>query len=292
MGYSDARGVEQIRQLFDLVRYKIEHRGRFADIKYRSFCRIREVLERELGGLAGKRLVEVGCGQWQTNVLLFSALGAEVIGIDPELPPDGPLGYLGFAREAGLQRAFKTAANEVLLRPSFNRRLEELSGLSLRGRRPRLFRRGGEALPAEEGSVDAAFSDDVFEHLPDVAAVTREMARVLRPGAPALVIIHPFTAYSGGHHPATMYHGGERKTSPVPPWDHLRDRRFPSGVYLNGVREAEYRSILGEHLSIASWERLGPEGEEHLTEEVLASLPGYARDELLVGKIVCLAHKR
>lgn len=292
MAYSDAHGVPRLRQVYDLVRYKLAHQDLFADVKYRSFCRIRGALERAVGPLRGKKLLEVGCGQWQANLLLFSALGADVTGVDPEAPPASVWGFPAFALEAGLQRAAKTAVNEALFRSRFNGRLEELSGLSLRSVRPRAVRCGGEHLPAQADSVDAVFSDDVFEHLADVESVTAEMTRVLKPGAPALILIHPFTAYSGGHHPATMDHGRGSSGAAVPPWDHLRGGLHPSGVFLNRLREREYRRILGAHLEIESWERLGPEGEEHLTAEVLAELGDFGREELLVGKIVCLARKR
>lgn len=45
------------------------------------------------------------------------------------------------------------------------------------------FRQGSiEALPMEDGEVDAAFAHMVLHHLPDVRAGLLEMARVLRPG--------------------------------------------------------------------------------------------------------------
>jgi SAM-dependent methyltransferase len=291
MAYSDAHGMQRAQQIYDLARYKFANQGVFADVKYRSFCRIRAALERELGSLRGKRLVEVGCGQWQTNMLLFSALGAEVLGVDPEAPPATVGGYPAFARAVGLQRAAKTAVNEAIFRRGFNRRLSGLSGLALRAPRG-VHRRGGERLPAADGTVDAAFSDDVFEHLPDVDAVVAEMARVLRPGGVALIIIHPFTAYSGGHHPATMDHGAGQSGPAVAPWDHLRGNRHPSGVDLNRLRTRDYERIIASHLDITSWELHGPEGERHLIPEVLVQLGGYIRDELLVGKIICIAHKR
>lgn len=290
MGYSDARGG-RFGQACELLRYKLENRARFADVKYRSFSRIRELLEGQLGDLAGKCLYEVGCGQWQTNVRLLDALGADVAAVDPELPPRTPFGYPGFALAAGFQRAAKTALNEVFFRRAFDRRLQELSGLTFGKCGARLWRRGAERVPLADGSVDAAFSDDVYEHLPDVAAVTAEMARVLRPGGTVLVIIHPFAAYSGGHHPATIRHDGAQGELDVPPWDHLRDNTRPSGVYCNGVRAAEYRRIFDAHFETLSWETMGPEGEQYLSDEILAALPDHDRDELLTGKITFLGRK-
>lgn len=46
-------------------------------------------------------------------------------------------------------------------------------------------------------------------------------------------------------------------------------------------------------LSTIAWEYLGPEGEEVLTQEILAELSGrgYKRDELLTGKLLYTARK-
>lgn len=50
------------------------------------------------------------------------------------------------------------------------------------------FRRGElDALPLRDGEVDAAFSNLVWHHLPDVAAAAREVFRVLKPGGPFVV---------------------------------------------------------------------------------------------------------
>jgi SAM-dependent methyltransferase len=292
MPYSDARGRGRLGQAYHLARYKLAYRHAFADVKYRSFSRIRAMVERELGSVSGKKLLEIGSGQWRTNILLFAALGADILGVDPESPPDGILEYLAYARSVGWQRAVKTAMSEAMLGGRFRRRLAELSGLPIPDARGRVHRGEAERLPLDDTSVDAVFSDDVFEHLRDVEAVTAEMRRVLKPGAPAVVIIHPFTAYSGGHHPATIDHGSGQHGA-IPPWDHLRERRHPAGVYLNGLRCADYRSILERHLEIVDWDIPAREGEAYLTSEVLADLEarGYRRDELLIGKIICLARR-
>ena len=50
------------------------------------------------------------------------------------------------------------------------------------------FRRGElDALPLRDAEVDAAFSNLVWHHLPDVAAAAREVFRVLVPGGPFVV---------------------------------------------------------------------------------------------------------
>lgn len=276
-----------LRQLAQLVAYKIRNRERFALVHFQDFVRIRTALERSWGGQAtGKTILEIGCGQWRANVALFSALGHHVIGVDPELPPRTKREYAEVARQHGLQRVVKSWLTEACLRPPYLRQLERLLGQPLRGPVPRLLRTGGESLPLPDNSVDAVISNNVFEHIANVPAVTREIRRVLRPGGIAHIIVHPFTAFSGGHQLATIAHGGLRGgDTVVPPWDHLRQNRFPSGVYLNRLRLADYQATFEQHLETIEWSLRGPEGESHLTPEIERELAQFTRTELLTGKI-------
>jgi SAM-dependent methyltransferase len=286
-GYSSAKGLSMPRQMVRLVAYKFRNRDGFAKVHYDDFVRIRTALERAWGGpTTGKTILEIGCGQWRGNVALFSALGHQVIGIDPELPPLNAREYAEIARQHGAQRVLKTWLTEKCLRPRFLARLEKLLGQSLRGPAPKLLRIGGESIPLPDNSVDAVISNNVFEHIADVAAVTKEIRRVLRPGGIVYLNIHPFTAFSGGHHLATISHGGLRDGAPtIPPWDHLRQNRFPSGVYLNRMRLAQYRAVFDQYLDTVDWTLRGPEAERFLTPEIENELAQYTREELLTGKI-------
>ena len=292
--YSDARRGARAAQLASLVRYKLASVEAVARAKARAFMRMRDAAREALGReIAGLHVVDVGAGQWMSNARLFAAEGARVLAVDPELPPSGLVGYAEFARDIGVQRAAKTLANDVVLGGRFDRALAEAAGVSevaLASARPGRHRHGAERLPLADGSVDLVVSDNVYEHVPDVRAVTAEIARVLRPGGVACITIHPFSAFSGGHHPATIHHGGGPFVPSIPPWDHLRGERFPSGVFLNRVRIRDYRSVLGSHLETRAWEEQH-EGETWLDEEVLADLPSFTREELSVGKIFFVGRK-
>lgn len=295
--YSNARRGARVAQLASLVRYKLEGTEALARAKAAAFLRMRDDALAELRpsrGLADLRVVDLGAGQWMSNARLFAAAGARVLAVDPELPPAHVTGYARFARELGLQRAAKTLANDLLMRRRFDGALSEAAGVeaeALARAEVGRFRGGAERLPLEDASVDLVVSDNVFEHLPDVRAVTNEIARVLRPGGVACITIHPFTAFSGGHHPATIHHGDGPFVPTIPPWDHLRAERFPSGVFLNRVRIRDYRAILASRLETRAWDER-QEGAAWLTDDVLADVPGYARAELLVGKIAFVGKKR
>lgn len=287
--YSNAAPRGRLRETVSLVRYKLATSDRMATVKKRSFDRIQEKVERHLGALRDRTVVEVGCGQLLANVKMLAAMGNRVIGIDPEVPPQSLADLVRFFGSLGFERTAKSLINALFFRRAFDRGLERLSGLSFRGAVPTLHRGGAEHLPLDDQSADVCISDNVFEHLADVPAVVSEIRRVLRPGGVACIVIHPFAAYSGGHNLDLVRVAGE--ACPVAPWDHLRQNRNAAGVYLNRLREHEYRAIFEGALETLEWERLGPEGEEHLTDEILAELHGYTRDELLTGKLVYVGRR-
>lgn len=57
------------------------------------------------------------------------------------------------------------------------------------------------ALPMKDGLFDAAWSLGVLEMVADKAAASREMCRVLRPGAPLVVYDFVLTRAHSGHIP-------------------------------------------------------------------------------------------
>jgi len=100
--------------------------------------------------LAGKPVLDIGCGVGGPAITMARDLGARVTGIDIE---DGVLAHAAtLVGEAGLGR-------EVTLR-------KVAPG----------------PLPFEDASFDVVFSKDSLIHIPDKPAIYAETARVLRPG--------------------------------------------------------------------------------------------------------------
>lgn len=105
--------------------------------------------------LGGQRVLEVGCGAGYDAFALAEA-GVEYVGID------------------------LTAANPVRTRDH----------LALFNLRPSLAQADAEQLPFADASFDAVFSNGVLHHTPDLPASLREIARVLRPGGAAYLIVY------------------------------------------------------------------------------------------------------
>jgi SAM-dependent methyltransferase len=157
------------------------------------------VLWRWLGNVAGRRVLDAGCGTGYLSRQLARA-GAQVVGVD--IAP----GMVDLART-------KAAAQGL----SIEHRVDSASSL----------------VSVADQSVDAVVSNYVLMDLPDLEGAARAIARVLAPGGVAvLVFSHPcFPASHGTVTDAAS--GGVRYDWPFayytpqkradPPWEHFKD---------------------------------------------------------------------
>lgn len=131
----------------------------------------------EIGPLAGKRVLDVGCGDGLIAFGLANAGAAEVIALDVSPLPETLI-------EATMARIETGGFPEV------------------RSRRPRISFRSydGVNMPVESDSIDVAFSWGVFEHVADVKSVLLEMKRVMKPDGIGFIKVHPwFQSFYGSH---------------------------------------------------------------------------------------------
>jgi SAM-dependent methyltransferase len=121
--------------------------ARYLDHADRGLQAPKELLRAELGLTAGSRVLDLGCGT-----------GHELV----QLERDGV-------------HAFGVDFSEAMLRSSFDR-------LASHGRPARLAAADGAQLPFSDASFDGCRIERVLQHVPNPAAVLREVRRVLRPG--------------------------------------------------------------------------------------------------------------
>jgi SAM-dependent methyltransferase len=114
--------------------------------------------EMPIGALAGKRVLEIGCGAGSHSAL-FARHGAQMSSID-----------LSFDRAQATARKF---------------RLLESAGYgsaALQG--------NAERLPFSDSTFDIVYSNGVLHHSPDTVATIQEVRRVLKPGGLAVVMLY------------------------------------------------------------------------------------------------------
>ena len=79
----------------------------------------------------------------------------------------------------------------------------------------------------------------------------------------------------------------------VPPWDHLRENRYPSNTYLNKLKIDDYRRIVESLTNVVKEEKV-EFGRDVLTDELEAELAakGYTQEDLLTGVVVFAVRKK
>lgn len=279
--------------------YNSHRKGQFGNTNvacslevHRSLCRL--FARHSSTPVAQARILDLGCGQNAVQSILFHADGANVTGIDIEVPSLNMnlRSFLHTARVNGAERALKSLARHVLFDKKF---LAQLAGeyekpISPRALDLRVMDAKRTSFP--QSHFDFIFSFWVFEHVDDVGAAVREVNRILKPSGTAFIELHLFPSLSGGHNLEWLEPDVSRSPR-VPPWDHLRDNRFPANVYLNRLRLADYRKLFHAHIEVVD-ELLKQEGEKILTPELegLLQKRGYSRSDLLTRSVGFVCKKR
>jgi SAM-dependent methyltransferase len=292
-----------IREARELLVYHAGSTTRFAEHDVHNVFgkAMRDLRSAGFGALAGKSVLDLGCGQRFAFALQCAAAGARVTALDTDyVRPDAlPIALCRIARQNGVKRAVKSAVRRVLWDGRYYAALERSAGKPLRPFRSRIefavADPTGAHFPLPSGSFDLIASNAVLEHVTDVPGFAAEVARLLRPGGYFHAIIHNFYSLSGGHNLDWAF-PDEHAPTDVPPWDHLRANRFPAWTTLNRLRPEQYRDAFAEHLEIVDFSGAGvdhdlgrPEGGRFLTTEVAAELASYPRDLLLtrLWRMIC-----
>jgi SAM-dependent methyltransferase len=284
----------KLRLFVSMVRYANAHNRDFAREHAEFYGKMCEELRPWVGDLRGLRVLDVGCGKAMWLTLLLHSAGARVTGIDTEFldPSRSPRKYWAIAQSNGWERAVRTLVWDLAYAGPYYRALAVAVGRPLVHAGLDARRTTVEALEEDEGVFDLVVSHEVFEHIADVDAVLARLARLLKPSGLTYIYIHNVASLSGGHHIAWKYPDTEPSTV-VPPWDHLRERRFPDiPSWINGWRMERYREAFERHFEILSWRPGAVEGESLLTPALEAELSSYPREELLTKGYVIIARPK
>jgi len=286
--------MDRLRLYASLVRYSSTHNRDFAREHYAFFARMLEQLGRHGKDPRGLRVLDVGCGKSCWLTILLHSYGAQVTGVDTEYVQVGfrPGKYFSIFRRNGFERALRTVVWDLIFARPYYRELARQCPFALRfdGVDTRVAPDGRMAFP--ERSFDLTVSHEVFEHIRDVDAVTRDLASLLKPDGLTYIYVHNFTSISGGHQIAWKYPDTE-PSQVVPPWDHLREKRHPDiPSWLNSMREAEYQEIFARYFTILQWIPSAREGAKLLSPEIRRELSAYSEVELLTKGFTIVARPK
>ena len=261
---------------------------------YRAFVDTVAALDRPI---AQRRVLDIGCGANAPISLILHSSGVPVTGIDDYLGFRWGLGfkpsrYASYLREVGATRTARKMVGELLYDRHYYAALSRAIGSPLFEEGLDLRKMNAEQLAFADGSFDLIHSNATWEHLPNVAAANREVARVLRPGGLAYIEIHLFPSLSGGHDLPWIV-PGRTDLGGVTPWGHLRDPQWRAPVHLNRLRERDYRHHFEctRGLEIVQWRTEYTEGDQWLTKTLEGELSDYSREELTKRSIIVVVRK-
>jgi ubiquinone/menaquinone biosynthesis C-methylase UbiE len=151
-----------------------------AFLEERASCpdqaQVNAALRDVVAGRPGERVLEVGCGS-----------GALCRLVAPDLQPDGEMVGADVAPDM-----IAAAQQYVHMSPLATLAARERGGL-------RFEVASGEQLPYGDATFDAAFAARLLLHVADPLAVTREMARVVRPGGRVVLMDWDFETLAVDH---------------------------------------------------------------------------------------------
>ena len=261
---------------------------------YQSFIKAIATYDYALKGI---RILDIGCGANAPMTLMLHSAGAKVTGIDEYIGHRWGLGFrpsrhLRYLKEVGLLKTLRKAVGELIYDRHYYTTLVEALGFPLTEAGIDLREMKAESLPFDSCTFDVIYSNATWEHLADVSIANEEVARVLRPGGIAYIEIHLFPSLSGGHDLPWIV-PGKTEVGEVTPWSHLRDHAWKEPVYLNRLREKDYRCLFEKTrgLEIVGWETEFIEGEELITDELLRELSDYTREDLTKRSIIITLRK-
>jgi ubiquinone/menaquinone biosynthesis C-methylase UbiE len=256
---------------------------------------LRDTLRTWVGTSVDKaRILDIGCGPMAKEVALFKTDGANVTGIDIEVPSYNmnAIVVLRSLTHNGFERAIKSIIRSMLFDGIYVKRLSACYGKTILYTKLDTRLMSATNLQFPDNQFDFIISNCVFEHIEDVPKAVQELNRVLKISGLARISIHLFPSPSGGHNLEWLF-PDSAPSKRVPPWDHLLDNKYPANNYLNKLRLDDYRNIFQRHMVIVK-EQTKQEGLSILTSDLRERLlnKGYLEKDLLTKYVSLYCRKR
>lgn len=289
----DRTFTQKINGYRDILRYHLGQTKDHAKHDFDSFIDLKKDIEKYKSFDNSKlRLLDIGCGQRYPNTLLFANLiNCEPTGIDIDITGPGLVKYIKMIKKNGWERSIKSGVREIFFDPIYFKTLENAAHKKLSKRNLNIYDHNSAKLPFADNYFDIVISNAVFEHIENIPEALNELARIGKPKAVFHILIHLYTSLSGGHN-LNWGHPDKHIPKDVPAWDHLRDNKCPTHIYLNKLRENEYRKYFEQFTNILEWKNGLFEGEDLLNESIKHELSDYTVEELLKRYIIVICQPK
>jgi len=244
--------------------------------------------KRYLGSIAGKRMLDLGCGELFPVTLLFHSLNlCNIIGIDLK-PLISSLRSTRAIHDLTI-KSFPREIKRFYRHHIYYRELQNIAEFPLKFGGLDLRQMDACQMNFADETFDFVTSNAVFEHVTHVDEVISEMHRVMKKGAVSRNVIHLFASLTGGHTVTYSVPGTDFVAlGPTRPWDHLRGGYVPSG--LNRLREKDYKQLFKD-FDILEWYTQCQEPKHFLSPSIRSELTEYPEEELLKRAIVIVLRK-
>lgn len=270
----------------------------YSNVFLKSKSDIESLLNARGKKISDSNILIIGCGYNYPDVILWSTVAKQVIGIDviDAFWKDGfGARYKDLRRDGrGITRSF---ANTIFDQLTYRRYFDELrnvSHLKLDEHNQNLKTYNGRNLPFSDETFDVVCSNAVLEHInsSDLTKLSNELSRITRPSGISYHIWHNYYSLSGAHIPDEIALGH--------PWGHLiGDPQINnwlnySGSYLNRMLPEEIIKFLSYGFSCIAVHSVDKynnksenvseftyEGEALLTKKLESKLNKYPRNTLL-----------
>lgn len=236
------------------------------------------------------RMLDIGCGQTAVQTILFTADGANITGIDLEVPTFtiNPIIFYKVLKNNGLERALKSTFRHLLFDRSYFKRLSKSYSEPINLSKADVRNYDSSKMPFVTNEFDFIYSSWVFEHIDKVEATVKEISRILKPNGVARIEFHLFPSLSGGHNLEWHYPDRDlNRERHCPPWDHLLENKFPVNTYLNKLKLKDYDNIFRKYMKIIRIEK-NICGSYYLTKNLKDQLfqKGFSEEDLLTESVV------
>ena len=181
-------------------------------------------------------ILVIGCGYLYPEVLLYSTCAKKVVGIDVKecFWRDGLLKKVltSSKKHKGHKKIVfalnDTFRNRFLVKQNYYGRLERFLGTRVNHDNFELVSYKGKRIPFHDNAFDLVISNAVLEHVMEISAAIKEMARVTNEIGINYHLYHNYYSFSGNHKPYAL--------NKKHPWGHLRGLIQTNLTHLNKAK--------------------------------------------------------